>query len=155
MKGILVLTIAGLLVLAWGCKSKKTSADTEVSVPVEEEVAILSIRAKSCRGTCRRYSLEATPSGTATLVGIKNVSNIGTFKGQWDMAEIEALFQEYRFTDLEDTYLSGAKDIQKFEIMYNAKKVIFHKRKAPENLLQLFTTLEDRLDSGEWEKEED
>ena len=150
MKGFLILALGLGLAVAWGCKSKKKSSEVVESMPIDEEITILSLKARSCRGKCKVFEFEAGSSGKAFYKGTKNISKIGKFSSQCDMEAFDQLFKENNFQDLEESYLSGAKDLQKFEIMYNAKTVVFHKRKAPQNLLDLLAALEAQIEAQEW-----
>ena len=125
MKLVLLLSVSILLVFAWSCKSKKKGMETTEPIAVNEELPVLTLSAKSCRGKCEVYQLVLDASGVVTYEGTKNVDNIGIYTAKWDMNEVEALIDSAEFTELDSSYLSGARDIQEFEINYNEKNVIF------------------------------
>ncbi len=88
-----------------------------------------------------------------TYKGIKNVENIGDFHSTIDEEQYKNLIeylQVNNFETFETTYLSGARDLQAIEIEYNRQVVKFHKRKAPQLLINTLNKLDEIIDEADW-----
>ena len=149
MKGVVLLVLGLVVILAWSCKSKKKSSEVLESLPIDEDITILKLKSGSCRGKCKVYELEMGASGNVAYIGTKNVKLKGVHLSQWNTDEVDSLFKANGFIDLQERYLSGARDIQQFELMYNYKAVVFEKRRAPENLIILFNASETKVEEGD------
>ncbi|MEN8927323.1 MAG: DUF6438 domain-containing protein [Flavobacteriales bacterium] len=72
------------------------SAEQAALEPEDREVgiAVLSISKSVCFGVCPAYSAQIFKDGTMLYEGIKNVKNIGKFKGKVDLNQLEATINE-------------------------------------------------------------
>ncbi len=59
--------------------------------------------------------------------------------------EIKTLANTAFANDLEDTYLTGARDLPKTTLRYQGKSVVFHNRNAPEILVSLARTVREMI----------
>ncbi len=120
-----------------GNKAVNTPSDTDNNTRPNPNAELLFLNSKSCRGKCKVYQITVYQSGKADYMGRKNVAKIGEHSLNFtkeELATIEKIFAANDFASLEAEYLSGARDLQGFEIRYKGKNVKFHKMKAPENL---------------------
>lgn len=121
MKNILYIVLVFSLVTV-SCKSRKEAKEKtklenqiaeESNMPVSENtedmnpekqnlepddrkvgVAIISISKSVCFGECPAYSAQIFKDGTIIYEGLKNVDNIGKFKGKVDVNELNGVVEE-------------------------------------------------------------
>lgn len=140
------------LVAFYGCKPLKKNKTAD-SIDTISEPEWITLKAGPCRGKCKVYELHIDVAGTATFNGIKNTEIQGTSMlklSESEKDDLTKIFDKEGFSKLENEYLSGARDLQVFEISYQEKTVKFHKRKAPENLIQVFNALNTLLEDKGW-----
>jgi len=126
MKSLLLLTLAFLL---GSCAmQKKTNAP---------EPKIISYQSSSCFGNCAEQQLTINKKRKMNYVGIKNVDNVGNFNAtlsEEDYNKLLLMFDATQFSQMESTYFSSLKDIQKITISAENKSVSFHERNATKDL---------------------
>ena len=134
MKNILYIVLAVSLITV-SCKNRKAAEEKakqeaqiaeESKLPVsvnneemsEEQkklepedrvagIALISISKSVCFGVCPAYSAQIFKDGTMLYEGIKNVENIGKFKGKVDLNELKGVIEEVTsigFFSLESVY---------------------------------------------------
>lgn len=102
-----------------------------------------------CFGNCEVYDLTIFSNGEVKYNGIKNVEYLGEYYSEISsqkINDIRVLFKNSNFHQLSPTYLNkSVRDLPRLRIQFENKKVEFHKRKAPKNLLELSGSIEQLL----------
>ena len=125
----------------YSCRSPKKEASKWADAKPQ---GLITLNAGSCFGRCKVYKLEILESGKAIFTAIKNFERLGetTFDLKEDkLKELSTLLEEKGFHNLDNVYLSGARDLQVIEITYKEKVVKFHKMKAPQELVDILDFL--------------
>ncbi len=138
---LLVFSLVALLTF-YSCKSLKENPPQSAANKIQGTVFL---DAGKCFGKCKAYQLKVHESGKAELNAIKNFENLGTSTfdvSDEKLEEMSRLIDKAQFMELDSEYLSGARDLQVFEITYQSKAVRFHKMKAPQELLDVLGFLQ-------------
>lgn len=142
-----ILVIA--LVIICGCKTNRSITNAQ------PDIDLITFSAGNCRGRCEVFTLKIRSKCEAEYIGKKNVANLGEFSAKIDSndyALLEIALLEAGFVHLESEYLTGAKDIQVFNISYQEKMVRFQRRRAPQQLLDLLEKLKSFVEAQAWQK---
>lgn len=139
-----------LVFLVANCNSKKSVSDkNEVG-----ENALVSMVKSSCFGKCEEYSVQINKK-QLVYNGVKNMEFLGDYSAKNSKENFETLsnvFLENKFSELENSYLSGLRDLQLITITYNSKEVKFHERNAPEELKNIMKEIENLVKLTNWVK---
>jgi hypothetical protein len=125
---------------------KKRSPD-----PIKQ--AIITLKAKSCYGKCKTYNFTAYEDLSLSYEGLKHVHKIGNFASnalENDFQILQESIDSLDFSNLDSEYLTGARDLQVFEMTFKGKMIKFQKRKAPNNLLQALELTEIFIENSSW-----
>lgn len=101
---------------------------------------VISLSRGSCKGRCPVYSIIITENKEVVYQGVKNTTVTGNKSIQLTKSQYKELIQSFKdsgFEKLKENYLSGTRDLPKMEISYMNKTVIYHKKNAPEILIEL------------------
>ena len=104
---------------------------------------------------CDVYDLTIYSDGSLMYNGNKNVEMIGVFSSKLsndNLALLQDLLKRNEFALLQDSYLSGARDLQKIRVKYEGKELLFHKRKAPESVLNILEHIEGLVSEQKWDE---
>ena len=124
---------------------------------VNSTIPLLEFSKYSCRGKCQAYDLTVFSDGSILFEGHKNVENIGLYRSRLskeNLAQLQNVFAKNEFAEMEESYLSGARDLQKIRLKFEEKDLSFHKRRAPEALKEILIYLEKIISKEEWSREE-
>ena len=127
--------IAIIAVVLFSFSSCKT-----IKKPNEQSFAEIVYSSSGCFGKCPKESLRVDKKQSVIYTGYKHVNQKGTFRSKITKIEHQRLmnlFEDIRFETLQDDYLSGRRDLQKYTIQYKGKTIHFHERKAPKALIQI------------------
>lgn len=120
---------------------------------VNSTIPLLEFSKYSCRGKCQVYDLTVFADGALLFNGHKNVEKIGLFRSKLSKESLDRLqlvFLVKDFAEMEESYLSGARDLQKIRIKFEEKDLSFHKRRAPDALKEILVYLEEIISAAEW-----
>lgn len=146
MKLALLFLGAAFMMLS-SCKTTGENTGSTAGTPQ------IKLSKSTCRGKCEAFDLSIFEDGTMVYKGIKNVDLMGEHHGKLDKADHKALlasFKAQKFSEMEDSYLTGARDLQTMEVTYGSKTCQYHKRLAPESLKTLVATIEGFINSASW-----
>lgn len=139
---MLYIFITGLIAfsLFYTCKTINKSGP----IPTQNQ-NLIYLKAGRCYGKCQVYQLKITISGLVEFIPEKNFAKLEKSTMQLapeKLVDLMQLIDSTGLNALESAYLSTAKDLQKFEIIYQDKMIRFHKMKAPPGLLNLLNYLQ-------------
>jgi hypothetical protein len=135
----IVLAITAILLIIGACKG------TKKSVVASSKSPIIVFKKGKCFGKCKAYSFSLYEDYSADFNGTKNVDFIGEYKAIVAESVYNDLIAQLSAANLEDMqneYLSNARDLPEIEITCNGKTIRFNNQKAPEELRQLGKQLE-------------
>jgi hypothetical protein len=99
----------------------------------------------SCFGKCKVYKVQIQKDIRLIFEGIKNVDKKGIHQSilpESKYDNLSKLLSEIDFEKFDSEYLLGARDLQKVELEYQRKTVVFHKQKAPEPLISIMKMID-------------
>ncbi|HHG84650.1 MAG TPA: hypothetical protein ENJ82_07865 [Bacteroidetes bacterium] len=152
MKYLLISCLSAVLMLA-SCKSSDKAKSKEIAAKMPE----ITLSKSSCHGRCPVFSLEIYENGDMVFRGVKFVDHVGVFTGKLDKAEHKALRQLFvakNFAGMEDSYLATAKDLQLIDLVFGEKASKFHKRRAPEGLMDIVKKIDSIIKQTTWAEKE-
>lgn len=115
---------------------------------------LIYVKAGRCYGQCQVYQLRITTTGLVEFIPEKNFAQLEKSTVQLAPDKLVELIQFIDSTGLQalaSAYLSAAKDLQKFVIIYQDKQIQFHKMKAPPGLLNLMHYLQNLIPEQHWQ----
>ena len=139
-----------VIIVVYACKSPRKTSELSSRDTHEE---LFTFEAGKCFGRCKVYQLKVFESGKAELIAIKNIEELGKstlYLSNDKLHELSLLFEKSSISQLNEEYLSGARDLQKFKLSYKNKTIAFHKMKAPQELLSILNTLNSLVEEQEW-----
>lgn len=142
MKSLLLLALA--VILGSCAMQKKTNAP---------DPKIISYQSSSCFGSCAEQQLTINKKRNMNYVGIKNVDNVGNFNAtlsEEDYNKLLLMIKVTQFSQMDSTYFSSLKDIQKITISSENKSVSFHERNATKELKVLSAELNRIISKSIW-----
>lgn len=149
-----IISVSVLAVLAFTILLKCKTSKTVVSPTELIENASYTIKKSKCFGTCEEYNMYISKQGIV-IENISNINPLGLFSAEFTKQEFEDVvnvFKTNNFADLDSSYLSNLRDIQKIEISHDSKNVVFHERNAPKELKNILKFLEIVAASKDWKK---
>jgi len=162
---LILLFLISILLLYTMCSSrterelsnKATIAEQEGASTLEEDTSPpnLEYAALGCFGKCPEFRLKVFENGKLTYEGIKNIEHIGLHMTLIEESLILPLARKAKaigFEQLREEYLLQIPDMAQFEISYAGKTVKFHRRNAPEELLEIKKELDGLISRSKWEK---
>ena len=147
----ILLALAAVALVIGACKS------TKKAVTIPSGNTTFTLTKGTCRGKCKAYTFSGYDNRSLSFVGVKNVDHIGLHTSNLSAKVYDELIAQLVAADLgsmEDEYLSTLKDLPKLELSFKGKTIRFHKRKAPEVLLQVMAVLDEITFAQAWETAE-
>lgn len=141
-----------VLALMASCKSNSGAVEVEGT---EKQPAYIQLSASTCRGSCPSFDFLIYENGEAHYVGKRHVDRMGDYKTTLTRDQHETILQsfaEHNFSEMDSSYLTQIRDLQRFEIRLRDKKIRYHKRNAPEALLALYAELSGLVEKCQWTK---
>lgn len=147
--------------LAQDCKNRKNT-ESIPEMNSTEVIPVLKLMTNACFGKCPMYALTLYNNGKAEYVGRANVDKMGTFTKQIpteDVANLIKKFNEAKFWEMDDRYISDLSDTQKILITQfrnDKSKTVTGDHVRPESLKNLQKLMELIANNKEgWTKTKD
>ncbi len=158
----LLLALSLILCLA-SCKSKKATTDVteskqEEPAKVDSDSLFATYEKTACFGLCPIFKLTVYKSGLAYYEGIKNVDNIGLYKGNIDVSELDKtlkLAEEIKYFQMEAVYDGNVTDLPStiYVINKGSRKQVVDRYRGPEELEKLDKLFEQMVLNTTWKKQ--
>jgi hypothetical protein len=123
--------------------------------PIAEDAIILSYETGPCRGKCPEYKIEVISNKKLTLVGIKNIEQIGEFSASLSdeqLKTLQTLIENCKKEELKEKYTSKITDLSTRIIKFGDKKVVMYGKDIPDSLLKLENEVKSLVKKTDWNK---
>lgn len=135
-----------LSIVLLGCNSNK--------VVQTSGQPIIHLSKGACFGRCAVYEFSIFEHRQMMVYnGIKNTQLSGVHylrMSKADFSDLIDFFDNNQFNQLDSTYFSGAKDLQRIVLTYKNKQVKFHLRAVPDQLRMIYNKVEHIATTAEW-----
>ena len=149
MEFIISLLIFGVITTGTVVQSNYTELEVKQSTTPIKESLLLTLERTPCFGKCPTYTYSIFTTGKVIYNGKQNVKNIGTYKAQLSMAQLEEIkshIESFELFKLKDKYDAQITDIPSTILVINIdgrKKKIYDRYGAPKELTQFEKLVDD------------
>jgi hypothetical protein len=153
MKPMIYFTMITSFMAILSCKTKAVIQNENIDNNQNVEL-VLQLKKTPCYGECPAYVFRIYDDGSAIYRGVRFVSRIGDYRGQVDstkLVDIMDRFESIQFTTLDAKYVKEhIMDLPSTIIKYDAHTVEYQFNRAPKELKDLSTYLEQIIEAISW-----